>query len=58
MGVPAIFISIAVIFLALVLRDVLITDAKLTPQRATWLRMALIFAGIAIVLQLTAGLLR
>ena len=48
MLVPAIFTAVAVVFVALVLRDVLIAEGKLDPRRNTWLRLALIFAGVAI----------
>jgi hypothetical protein len=52
MAVPTIFTAIAVVFVALVLRDVLRAESKLDPRRNTWLRLALIFAGVAIVLQI------
>lgn len=52
MTVPPIFTALAVIFVALVLRDVMRSEGKVDPRRTTWLRLALIFAGVAIALQL------
>lgn len=48
--VPIIFVAIAVIFVTLALRDFLKDESKLTPARSTWLRMAMIFAAVAIAL--------
>jgi hypothetical protein len=45
-----VFTALAVIFLALVVRDYLKAEGKLSAARQTWLRMALIFAGIGIAL--------
>lgn len=45
-----VFIAIAVIFLALTTQEFLNTEGKMTPARKTWLRIALIFAGISIAL--------
>ncbi len=54
--VPVIFTAIAVIFVALVVRDVLNREYQLDPRRRTWLRLALIFAGVAIALQIGRSL--
>lgn len=45
-----VFTAIAVIFLALVVRDYLKAEGKMTAARQTWLRATFIFAGISIVL--------
>jgi hypothetical protein len=45
-----VFTALAVIFLALAVRDYLKAEGKMTAARQTWLRIALIFAGISIVL--------
>jgi hypothetical protein len=45
-----VFVAIAVIFLALAVQDFLKAEGKLTPARKTWLRVALIFACVAIAL--------
>jgi hypothetical protein len=37
-----------VIFLSLTLRDYLTAETKLTPARKAWLRIAVIFAAVAI----------
>jgi hypothetical protein len=50
--VPAIFTAIAVIFMALVLRDLLLAEGKLDARRRTWLRLAVIFAAIAVALEI------
>ena len=52
MPVPTIFTALAMIFVALAVRDYLVTEGKLTPRRFTWIRLALIFGGIAIALEL------
>jgi hypothetical protein len=44
------FLALAVVFVALTVRDYLIAANVLTPARRTWLRVALIFSAI------TAGL--
>ena len=51
--IPTIFTALAVIFVALVLHDFLRADGKLDPRRATWLRVALIFAAVAIALHIS-----
>ena len=43
-------IAIAIIFLSLTLRDFLVAEGKLTPARKTWLRVALIFAVLSVVM--------
>ena len=50
LSVSLVFLGIAVIFLATVLRSYLKDENKLTPARQTWLRLAFIFAAIAIAL--------
>jgi hypothetical protein len=47
-GVALVLIAIAVIFLSLTLRDYLTAETKLTPARKAWLRIAVIFAAVAI----------
>jgi hypothetical protein len=49
--VALLFLALAIIFLGMVLRNVLVEEGKLTPARKTWLRVAFIFAAVAIVLQ-------
>lgn len=43
-----VFLALAVIFVALSLRDFLIAEGKLTPARKTWFRVSVIFSAIAI----------
>jgi hypothetical protein len=43
-----VFVALAVIFLSLVLRDYLKAEAKLSPSRQAWLRIAFIFANVSI----------
>ena len=45
-----VFVAIAVFFLAAVLRDFLKSEGKLTIARNLWLRLAFIFAGVAVAL--------
>ena len=52
------FLALAVIFLGVTLRNVLVEEGKLTPARKTWLRVAFIFAVVAIVLQLVHAFAR
>jgi hypothetical protein len=47
-GVAIVFVAVAVIFVSLTLRDYLIGEAKLNPARKAWLRIAIIFAAVAI----------
>jgi heme/copper-type cytochrome/quinol oxidase subunit 4 len=49
-AVPVLFVAIAVIFVSLALRDFLKDESKLSTARSTWLRMAMIFAAVAIAL--------
>jgi hypothetical protein len=52
-GDPAlVFVALAIIFVALALRDYLRGEGQLTPARQTWLRVAFIFAGVGIGLYL------
>jgi hypothetical protein len=46
--IAVVFVAIAVFFLAAVLRDLLKTEGKLTIARRVWLRLAFIFAGVAV----------
>jgi hypothetical protein len=55
-SVALILLALAMIFLGVTVRSVLIDAGKLTPARKTWLLIALIFSAIAIVLQ-AAGVL-
>jgi hypothetical protein len=43
-----VFVALAVIFLSLVVQDYLKAEAKLSPSRQAWLRIAFIFAGVGI----------
>lgn len=43
-----VFVAIAVIFLGVTLQDYLRAEDKLTIARKVWIRMAFIFAGVAI----------
>jgi hypothetical protein len=46
--VSLIFLALAIIFVGLSLQNYLRDEAKLTPMRQTWLRVAFIFAGISV----------
>jgi hypothetical protein len=46
------FIALAIIFLAVALRDHAKTNDKTNPARQTWLRVSLIFAAVGIALAL------
>jgi hypothetical protein len=50
--VATMLVALAVIFLTVTVQDYLRTEGKLTPARHTWLRVALIFAGIGTILVL------
>ena len=47
-SIPIVFVAIAVIFLAAALRDYLTAEGKFSPARRTWIRIAVIFASVAI----------
>ena len=47
-----VFVGLAVIFLTVTVQDYLRTEGKLTPSRHTWLRVALIFTGVGVILTL------
>jgi hypothetical protein len=47
-----VIVGLAVIFLTGTVQDYLSTEGKLTPSRHTWLRVALIFAGVGVILAL------
>jgi hypothetical protein len=49
-AIAVVFVAIAVFFLAAVLRDFLKSEGKLTIARKVWLRLAVIFAGVAVAL--------
>jgi hypothetical protein len=51
------FTAIAVLFLAVVIRDYLRIEQKMTPARSTYLRIAIIFAAVGILLQIAHRLL-
>jgi heme/copper-type cytochrome/quinol oxidase subunit 4 len=53
-----ILVAIAVILIGVSLRDFLHAADALTPARRIWLRVAFIFAGIAVALQVVPMLLR
>jgi hypothetical protein len=46
--IAVVFVAIAVFFLSAVLRDFLRSEGKLTIARKVWLRLAFIFAGVAV----------
>ena len=46
------FFALAVIFLAVSLRDYLKTNGKTNPARQTWLRVSVIFAAVGTILAL------
>jgi hypothetical protein len=50
--IALVFIVLAIIFLAVSVRDYLSTKAKSNPARQTWLRVSLIFAAVGVVLAL------
>jgi hypothetical protein len=50
--ISLLFIAVAVIFVAVSLRDYLRTKGKTNPARQTWLRVSFIFAAVGIVLAL------
>jgi hypothetical protein len=56
--VGIVFVAIAVIFLAVALNDYLRAEGKLSPARRTWIRVAIIFASIGILLHLIQTVLR
>ena len=45
-----IFATLAAVFIGVCLQDLLRATGALTPARRTWLRVAFIFAGVAIAL--------
>jgi hypothetical protein len=47
-----VIVGLAVIFLIGTVQDYLSTEGKLTPSRHTWLRVALIFASVGVILAL------
>lgn len=47
-AVALVFVALAVIFLALTLRDFLKEQGQLTPARKTWLLIALIFSAVTV----------
>jgi hypothetical protein len=47
-----VFIALALIFLAVSLRDYLKNKGKRNPARQTWLRVSLIFAAVGVALAL------
>lgn len=49
-SVALLFVALGVLFVAAALRDDLRQAQRLTPARHTWLRVASIFAAIAIAL--------
>jgi TRAP-type C4-dicarboxylate transport system permease small subunit len=49
-SIGIVFIAIAVIFVVIAFRDFLNAEEKMTAARKIWLRMAFIFAGVAIAL--------
>ena len=47
-AVALVFVAIAVIFLAVTLRDALKAQDQLTPARKTWTLVSMIFSAVAI----------
>ncbi len=47
-AVALVFVALAVIFVALALRDFLKEQGQLNPARKTWLQIALIFSAVTI----------
>jgi len=47
-NVGIVFAALAVIFVAMAVRDFLSVEGKLTPARKTWLKIAIIFACVSI----------
>lgn len=47
-SIGIVFVAIAVIFIAVALRDYLNTEGKMTIGRKIWIRMAIIFAAVGI----------
>jgi len=43
-----VFVAAAVIFIGVAIQDYLKAEAKLTPARKAWIRMAFIFAAVGI----------
>jgi hypothetical protein len=53
-----VLVGLAVIFLAAAFRNYLKAEGKLTPARKTWLRIAIIFSAVAIVLYFATTVFR
>jgi hypothetical protein len=53
-----VMVALAVTFVAIAFQNYLKAEGKLTPARKTWLRVAFIFAAIAIVLFFTVSFRR
>jgi hypothetical protein len=49
-GAPLVLLAVAAIFFVLVVRDRLMGQGNANPARKAWLRVALIFSTVAIVL--------
>jgi len=47
-SIGIVFVALAVVFVAIALRDYLKTSGKMTIAQKVWIRMAFIFAGVAI----------
>jgi hypothetical protein len=47
-SISIVFVAIAVIFIAVALRDYLNAEGKMTIGRKIWIRMAIIFAAVGI----------
>jgi hypothetical protein len=47
-SIGIVFVAIAVIFIAVALRDYLKAESKMTIGRKIWIRMAIIFAAVGI----------
>ena len=46
--VSIVFLALAVVFVALAVRDGFKSQGQLTPARKTWIRIAIIFSAVAI----------
>jgi hypothetical protein len=57
-SIGIVFVSLAVVFVGIALRDYLKAEGKLTIARKTWVRTAFIFAGVGIGLFFLQAFLR
>jgi hypothetical protein len=55
-SIGIVFVALAVVFVGIALRDYLKTTGNMTIAQKVWIRMAFIFAGVAIGLYLVQTL--